>query len=67
VLVEGDSAAAGVARRDAFFVRDCLGPKNIAIGESLMIGGGPCVFCFLFFGVCAHEYIITILVFAEKD
>jgi hypothetical protein len=67
VLVEGDSAAAGVARRDAFFVRDCLGPKNVAIGEGLMIGVGPGALCFLFFGVRAHKNIITILVFAEKD
>jgi hypothetical protein len=62
--VGADLAAASVTRREAFFVWDCLGPKNVAIGEGLMIGGGPCALCFLFFGVRAHENIITILVFA---
>jgi len=62
-LAEGDSAAAGAARLNSLFVRDGLGPKDVTVGEGLMVGLGPCIFGFLFFGVCAHEIIITTLVF----
>lgn len=34
-------ASAGVFAGDSFFVRNCLGAQDIAVGEVLLVGGGP--------------------------